>query len=248
MKLTNKQKKFIRKSLKLNEDFFDDNQSDIYDEASLDLEDEHNQQYTYHFQFIFYLWPFIKEIDKKSKTDVYYFEDPKYKPIIESGFISMKKTLDAILLSSPIVTDYSKPKFCTLNDKIISIFPFMDNEPENRLFLDKEGKEKQNIYKESFYKEIFDSSISLEMTLNLSDRKNRANVEKLLYSFYKLKLIYNNLIKKINTRLMSFPLVQFGYFRNNPFSKIKLIRLLSPTNETRNDPPYVADTLLKDYE
>ena len=134
--------------------FFDDKQSNIYDGTGLDLENGDNQQYTYHFQFIFYIWPLIKEIDKKSKTDVYYFEEPEYKPIIESAFISMKKALDCILQATPIVTDYSKLNFCTLNDKIISIFPFMNNEPEHQLFLDKDGKEKQNIYKE-----IFDSSI-----------------------------------------------------------------------------------------
>ena len=156
----------------INEDFFDDKQSDIYDETGLDLENGDNQQYTYHFQFIFYIWPLIKEIDKNQKTDVYYFENPEYKLIIETAFISMKKTLDAILLSSSIVTDYSKPKFCTLNDKIISIFQFMDNEPENRLFLDKK-EENPNIYKE-----VFESLISLEITLNLSNKKNRANVEK----------------------------------------------------------------------
>ena len=55
MKLTDKQKTIIYKSLKLNEDFFDDIQSDIYDETDLDLENEYNQQYTYHFQFIFLL-------------------------------------------------------------------------------------------------------------------------------------------------------------------------------------------------
>ena len=53
MKLTDKQKLSILKSLNLNEDFFDDKQSDIYDEAGLDLENENNQQYTYHFQFLF---------------------------------------------------------------------------------------------------------------------------------------------------------------------------------------------------
>ena len=250
MKLTNRQKLSVWKSLNLNEDFFDDKQSNIYDDTSLDLENGDNQQYTYHFQFIFYIWPLIKEIDKKSKTDVYYFEEPEYKSIIESTFISMKKALDCILQATPIVTDYSKPKFCTLNDKIISIFPFMDNEPENRLFLDKEGKEKQNIYKESFYKEIFDSSISLEMTLNLSDKKNRANVEKLLYSFYKLKLIYNNLIKKINTKLraVDLSLVEFGYSRNNPFVKMGPIELISQTDEVKCYPSYKVDILLTDYE
>ena len=246
MKLTNRQKSIIWKSLNLNEDFFDDNQLDIpYDETTLDLENGYDQQYTYHFQFIFYIWPLIKEIDKKSKTDVYYFEKPEYKSIIESAFISIKKVLEYILQATPIVTDYSKPKFCTLSDKFISIFPFMNNEPEHQLFLDKDGKEKQNIYKE-----IFDSLISLEMTLNLSDKKNRANVEKLLYSFYKLKLMYNNLIKKINTKLRAadFSLVEFGYFRNNPFAKMDLIELLSPTDEFKRYPSYKVDILLTDYE
>lgn len=245
MKLTNRQKSIIWKSLNLNEDFFDDKQSNIYDDTGLDLENGDNQQYTYHFQFIFYIWPLIKEIDKKTKTDVYYFEEPEYKSIIESAFISMKKALDCILQATPIVTDYSKPKFCTLNDKIISIFPFMNNEPEHQLFLDKEGKEKQNIYKE-----IFDSSISLEMTLNLSGKKNRVNVEKLLYSFYKLQLMYNNLIKKTNIKLraVDLSLVEFGYSRNNPFAKMGLIELISQTDEEKCYPSYVADILLKDYE
>lgn len=247
MKLTNRQKLSIWKSLKLNEDFFDDKQSDIsYDETGLDLENEHNEQYTYHFQFLFHLWPLIKQTDKKSKKDVYYFEEPEYKSIIEYAFISMKKTLDYILLSSQIVTEYSKPKFCTLSDKFISIFSFMNNEPEYRLFLDKdEGEEKPDIYKF-----IFNRSISLEMTLNLSDKKNRDNIEKLLYSFYKLKLIYNNLIKKINTKLraVDFPPVEFGYFRNKPFDKMDLIELISPTDESKRYPSYKVDILLIDYE
>ena len=244
MKLTNRQKSIIWKSLNLNEDFFDDKQSNIYDDTGLDLENGDNQQYTYHFQFIFYIWPLIKEIDKKSKTDVYYFEKPEYKSIIESAFISIKKVLEYILQATPIVTDYSKPKFCTLNDKIISIFPFMDNEPEYQIFLDKK-EENPNIYKE-----FFESLISLEMTLNLSNKKNRANVEKLLYSFYKLKLMYNNLIKKINTKLRAadFSLVEFGYFRNNPFAKMDLIELLSPTDEFKRYPSYKVDILLTDYE
>ena len=243
MKLTNRQKSIIWKSLNLNEDFFDDNQLDIpYDETTLDLENGYDQQYTYHFQFIFYIWPLIKEIDKKSKTDVYYFEKPEYKSIIESAFISIKKVLEYILQATPIVTDYSKPKFCTLNDKIISIFPFMDNEPEYQLFLDKK-EENPNIYKE-----VFESLISLEMTLNLSNKKNRANVEKLLYSFYKLDLIYNNLIKKINTNLLDIPPVTFGYFRNNPFVKMGIIELISATTKFKRYSPYMIDILLTNPE
>lgn len=245
MKLTNKQKLSIWKSLKLNEDFFDDNQSDIYDEAGLDLEDEHNQQYTYHFQFIFYIWPLVKRIDEETSTYEYYFENPEYKPIIENTFIKIKKALESILLSSRIVTEYSKPKFCTLSDKFISIFPFMNNEPEKQLHVDK-GEE----FGFSIYKEIFKTSISLEMTLNLSDKKNRDNIEKLLYSFYKLQLIYNNLIKKINTNLLydAIPPVRFGYFRNNPLVKMGPIELLSSTNETKRYSSYMIDILLTNPE
>ena len=243
MKLTNKQKTIIWKSLKLNEDFFDDNQPDIYDETDLDLENEYNQQYTYHFQFIFHLWPFIKY--NVNSNNEYYFENPKYKPIIESGFLSMKKALNCILLSSHIVTEYSEPKFCTLSDKFISIFPFMNNEPEKQLHVDK-GEE----FGFSIYKEIFKTSISLEMTLNLSDKKNRDNIEKLLYSFYKLQLIYNNLIKKINTNLLydAIPPVRFGYFRNNPLVKMDPIELISSTNETKRYSPYMIDILLTNPE
>ena len=49
MKLTNRQKSIIWKSLNLNEDFFDDKESDIYDETGFDLENGDNQQYTYYF-------------------------------------------------------------------------------------------------------------------------------------------------------------------------------------------------------
>ena len=240
MKLTNKQKLSIWKSLNLNEDFFDDKQLDIYDETGLDLENGDNQQYTYHFQFIFYLWPLIKHLDEETSTYEYYFENPEYKPIVETVFITIKKLLDSIMLSSRIVTNYSKPKFCTLSDKFISIFPFMDNEPSCQLFVDKgEGDLGSRVYKE-----VFNGSISLEMTLNLSDKKNRDNIEKLLYSFYKLDLIYNSLIKKINTKLIATPPVTFGYFKNNPFAKMGPIELISPKNPVKRYSPYMLDILL----
>ena len=100
------------------------------------------------------------------------------------------------------------------------------------------------------YKEVFNKSISLEMTLNLSDKKNRANVKKLLYSFYKLTLIYNNLIKKINTNLLydAIPPVRFGYFRNNPLVKMGPIELISSTNETKRYSPYMINILLTNPE
>lgn len=252
MKLTNKQKLSIWKSMKLNEDFFDEKQSEIpYDETGFDLEDlenEDNQQYTYHFQFLFNLWPLIKHkhIDEENSTYEYeyYFENPEYKPVVETAFITMKKLLDSILLSSQIVTEYSKPKFCTLSDKFISIFPFMDNEPSYQLFVDKgEGELGPRVYKE-----VFNRSISLEMTLNLSDKKNRNNVEKLLYSFYKLDSIYNNLIRKFNTKIIAIPPVQFGYFKNNPFVKMGLIELISPTNPAKCYSPYMLDILLTNPE
>ena len=244
MKLTNRQKTIIWKSLKLNEDFFDDNQSDIYDETGFDLEDEYNQQYTYHFQFLFYLWPLVKHIDEEHSTYEYYFENPEYKSIVKTSFISMKKALGCILQATPIVTDYSEPKFYTLSDKFISIFPFMNNEPSYQLFVDK-GEDDLG---SRVYKEIFNRSISLEMTLNLSDKKNQKNIEKLLYSFYKLDLIYNKLIRKVNTKLIAIPPVLFGYFIQNPFVRTGLIELISPTDEKRRYSSYTTDILLKDYE
>ena len=235
MKLTNKQKHSI---LKLNEDFFDDfEDNELVDDTFNELIGD--PDYTYHFQFLFYLWPLVKE----TSTYEYYFEDPKYKSIIESGFLSMKKILDCILQATPIVTDYSEPKFCTISDKFISIFPFMNNEPEYQLALVKDEEVSSNIYKE-----FFNSSISLEMTLNLSDKKNQKNIEKLLYSFYKLDLIYNKLIRKVNTKLIAIPPVLFGYFIQNPFVRTGLIELISPTDEKRRYSSYTTDILLKDYE
>ena len=155
----------------------------------------------------------------------------------------MKKALDCILQATPIVTDYSEPKFCTISDKFISIFPFMNNEPEYQLALVKDEEVSSNIYKE-----FFNSSISLEMTLNLSDKKNQKNIEKLLYSFYKLDLIYNKLIRKVNTKLIAIPPVLFGYFIQNPFVRTGLIELISPTDEKRRYSSYMTDILLKDYE
>ena len=175
---------------------------------------------------------------------LYYFEDTKYKPIIESGFLSMKKALNCILLSSHIVTEYSEPKFCTLSDKFISIFPFMNNKPEDKLFIDK-GEEEMGT---RVYKEIFNKSISLEMTLNLSNKKNQDNVKKLLYSFYKLKLMYDNLIKKFKPDLIGIPPVEFGYFRNNPLAKMGFFELLSSKNIIKQSPPYITNILLADYE
>lgn len=156
----------------------------------------------------------------------------------------MKKLLDSILLSSQIVTDYSKPKFCTLSDKFISIFPFMNNEPSYQLFLNNG----EGVLGLRAYKEIFDRSISLEMTLNLLDKKNRANIEKLLYSFYKLDSIYNRLIRKFNTKIIAIPPVTFGYFKNNPFAKMGLIELISPTNPAKRYSPYMLDILLANPE
>ena len=95
MKLTDKQKLSIRKSLKLNEDFFDDfndneHINDTVDDLIDNSFDEHD--YVYHIHFIIYTYPFIKNIDRNGEC-VYYFEDPKYKTIVESKFLLMKKVL-----------------------------------------------------------------------------------------------------------------------------------------------------------
>lgn len=117
---------------KLNEDFFDNfDDNDFVDEPVDDLID--NPNYTYHIHFIIYTYPFIK--DNHYHKCVYYFEDPKYKSIIESGFLSIKKALNCILQATPIVSDYSKPRFCSSSEKLIEAFPFMNNEPLKNLKL-----------------------------------------------------------------------------------------------------------------
>ena len=153
MKLTNKQKHSI---LKLNEDFFDDfEDNELVDDTFNELIGD--PDYTYHFQFIIYMFPFIKDTNRNEC--VYYFEDPKYKPIIESGIISMKKALNCILQATTIVTDYSEPKLCTSSEKIIKAFPFMINKQSNEF----EIPHSKNHF------------ITLETSINLSRRKNVLN-------------------------------------------------------------------------
>ena len=209
MKLTNKQKLSIRKSLKLNEDFFDDfNDNSLIDEPDDVLIDE--PEYTYHINFIIYMYPFIK--NNYGWYCVYYFEDPKYKPIIESGFISMKKALECILQATSIVSDYSKPKFCSSSEKIIEAFPFMNNTQSNEFGI-----------------MISDNQfITLKTSINLSRRKNLHNILKMFYSFWRLQKIYYNLItEKISMGYPSSPpYINIGVYKNNPHNKSVLYELV----------------------
>ena len=210
MKLTNKQKNFIRKSLKLNEDFFDDfDSNNLIDDTVDDFIND--PDYTYHIHFIIYMYPFIKD-DYRNGECVYYFENPEYKPIIETAFISMKKTLDAILLSSRIVTDYSKPKFCSSYEKIIKIFPFMNNKQSNEFEI-------------SFSDKHF---ITLKTSINISGRKNTHNIIKLFCSFWRLQQIYHNLLStnKFNKHIVTTPYIGIGVYRNNPYEKTKIYPLM----------------------
>ena len=214
MKLTNKQKLSIWKSLKLNEDFFDDfDSNNLIDDTVDDLIDnsfdEHD--YMYHIHFIIYTYPFIKD-DYRNGECVYYFENPEYKPIIETAFISMKKTLDAILLSSRIVTDYSKPKFCSSYEKIIKIFPFMNNKQSNEFEIPFSDKH----------------FITLKTSINISGRKNKHNIIKLFCSFWRLQQIYHNLLStnKFNKHIVTPPYINIGVYRNNPYKKTKIYPLM----------------------
>ena len=218
MKLTNRQKSIIWKSLKLNEDFFDgldknelanDSVDDIIGEP-VDVSD-----YTYHIYFIIYTYPFIKDVFEKDP--VYYFEDPKYKPIIESGLLSMKKALDCILQATPIVTDYSEPKFYTSIEKIIKTFPFMVNNQSDEF----ENKLSHNIF-----------VIKLKTSINISRRKNVRNLTKLLYSFWRLQQIYNKLVNA-NSYLSTStaPHINIGVYKKNPFKKSILCELMPSDRE-----------------
>lgn len=212
MKLTNKQKTIIRKSLKLNEDFFDDfNDNDIINNTVDDSFGEPG--YTYNIYFIIYMFPLIKNINRNGEC-VYYFENPKYKPIIESGFLSMKKALDSILQATPIVTDYSKPKFCSSSEKIIKSFPFITNNQSNEL----EIKVNDNQF------------IILKTSINLSRRKNVNNLTKLFYSFWRLQQIYQNTLnKKISNKnmyLQPYINICIGVYKNNSYKKSNLYQLM----------------------
>ena len=206
MKLTNKQKSIIQKSLKLNEDFFDDlDNNDLNDDPVDDLIDD--PDYTYNIHFIICMYPFIKDNDRNGEY-AYYFEDPKYKSIIESGFISMKKALDYILNASSIVTDYSEPKFCSSYEKIIETFPFMDNNQSNEF----EIKFSDNHF------------ITLKTSINISGRKNTHNIIKLLCSFWRLKQIYDKLVTTIKPNIKRTSII--GYvgirvYKNNPYKHSK---------------------------
>ena len=194
---------------KLNEDFFDDfSGNDLINEPVDDSFDD--PDYTYHIHFIIYMYPFIK--NNFGRYCVYYFEDPKYKPIIESGFISMKKALECILQATSIVSDYSKPKFCSSSEKIIEAFPFMNNTQSNEFGI-----------------MISDNQfITLKTSINLSRRKNLHNILKMFYSFWRLQKIYYNLItEKISIGYTSSPpYINIGVYKNNPYKKSVLYELV----------------------
>ena len=215
MKLTNKQKTIIRKSLKLNEDFFDDfDSNNLINDTVDDFINE--PDYMYHIHFIIYMYPFIKDVYRNGEC-VYYFEEPKYKSIVESAFLSMKKALDYILQATPIVTDYSKPKFCSSYEKIIKIFPFMNNMQSNE-------------YEIPFSDKHF---ITLKTSINISGRKNTHNIIKLFCSFWRLQQIYHYLLStnKFNKHIVTPPYIDIRVYRNNPYKKTKIYPLMQTDRE-----------------
>ena len=215
MKLMNKQKLSIKKSLKLNEDFFDDfNDNDFIDEPIDDSFDDpiNNTDYTYHFQFLIFMYPFVK-LDFSDDFE-YVFDDPKYehKLTIESGFISIKKALECILQATPIVSDYSKPKFCSSSEKLIEAFPFMNN---------KQSDDYKPINGEDYY-------IMLETSINLYKRKNAQKLIKMFYSFWNLQKIYDKLVTTINPNIVrtSIEYIDIRVYKNNPYKTSKKSHLI----------------------
>ena len=196
--------------MKLNEDFFDDFDSNNLIDDTVD-DSVSDPDYTYHILFIIYTYPFIKD-DYRNGECVYYFEEPKYKSIVESAFLSMKKALDYILQASSLVTDYSKPNFCSSYEKIIKIFPFMNNM-------------KSNEFEIPFSDKHF---ITLKTSINISGRKNIHNIIKLFCSFWRLQQIYHNLLStnKFNKHIVTTPYIGIGVYRNNPYEKTKIYSLM----------------------
>ena len=201
--------------MKLNEDFFDDfDSNNLIDDTVDDFIND--PDYTYHIHFIIYMYPFIKDVYRNGEC-VYYFEEPKYKSIVESAFLSMKKALDYILQASSIVTDYSKPKFCSSYEKIIKIFPFMNNMQSNE-------------YEIPFSDKHF---ITLKTSINISGRKNTHNIIKLFCSFWRLQQIYHNLLStnKFNKHIVTPPYIDIRVYRNNPYKKTKIYPLMQTDRE-----------------
>ena len=190
---------------KLNEDFFDD-----LDDNNLIDEPVDDTNYTYHIYFIIYTYPFIKDVFEKDP--VYYFEEPKYKPIIESGLLSMKKALDYILNVTPIVSDYSKPKFCSSSEKLIEAFPFINN---------KQSDDYKPINGEDYY-------IMLETSINLYKRKNAQKLIKMFYSFWNLQKIYDKLVTTINPNIVrtSIEYIDIRVYKNNQYKTSKKSHLI----------------------
>ena len=205
MKQKKKKKLSICKSLKLNEDFFDDfDSNDLINEPVDELIDE--PDYTYHIQFIIFMYPFVKP--DFSDDCEYVFDDPKYehKLTIEHGFLSIKKALEYILQATPIVSDYSKPKFYSSSEKIINIFPFMTNKKSNEFIMD-------NV-------DIDDYIITLETSINLSSRKNINNLIKFFYSFWRLQKIYDKFVIR-----NFYASINMGIYTKNPYKKSILYEL-----------------------
>ena len=215
---------------KLNEDFFDDfDSNDPVDDPVDDLIDE--PYYTYNIHFIICMYPFIKDNDRNGEY-AYYFEDPKYKPIVESAFISMKKALDYILQASSIVTDYSEPKFCSSYEKIIKTFPFMNNKQSNEFII----KANDNYY------------ITLKTSINLSRRKNTHNIIKLFCSFWRLQQIYRKLLITIMGTMETEPYIIIGVYRNNPYKKSNLCRLIPSSTDLTTTGLELINLLNSKYE
>ena len=227
MKLTNKQKSIIWKSLKLNEDFFDDlDNNNLIDEPNHDFFGESIDDigYTYDIYFIIYLHPFIKKYNKEEP--VYSFEEnPEYKPIVESTFLSMKKALNYILQVTPIITDYSEPKFCSSYEKIIKAFPFMNNGPSNKF---------ENFISGEHF-------ITLKTSINLSRRKNEHNLLKMFYSFWRLQKLYEKLVTTIypnkDRTVMHISVV---FYKNNSCEKSFICSLI-PSGQKPNS--YLLETI-----
>ena len=201
--------------MKLNEDFFDDfDSNELIDEPVDDSFDDpiDNTDYTYHIQFLIFMYPFVK-LDFSDDFE-YVFDDPKYehKLTIEHGFISIKKALEYILQATPIVSDYSEPKFCSSSEKLIEAFPFINN---------KQSDDYKPINGDDYY-------IMLETSINLYKRKNAQKLIKMFYSFWNLQKIYDKLVITIKPNIVrtSIEYIDIRVYKNNPYKTSKKSHLI----------------------
>ena len=80
-------------------------------------------------------------------------------------------------------------------------------------------------------------TITLETSINLSNRKNTHNIIKLLGSFWRLDQIYNKMLNSnlLNINMCSPLHINIGLYRTNPYKRANMYPLMQTDSELTSD-------------